>query len=264
MTTSSRSLETMPRLPDLTLILAATPSMGIGRAGGLPWHTLKSDMAYFARVTKRVSSPSPPPALPTTLTSQVHAAPTNATGSTGTRNKRNAIIMGRKTWESIPARLRPLRDRLNVVLSRTPSCVRHEAADDNVIVADGLEDALARLAQRQKDAEGIQAGEEQEQEKEKEGGEGGIGRVFVIGGAGVYAAALKLAQARRILLTRVGREYECDTFFPVDLSSEVKAGEAGWRRAGREEMERWVGEEVEEGWKRDGEVDLEFCMFCRD
>ncbi len=38
---------------ELTLIVAATRDMGIGRAGGLPWTGLKKEMAYFARVTKR-------------------------------------------------------------------------------------------------------------------------------------------------------------------------------------------------------------------
>lgn len=38
---------------ELTLIVAATRNMGIGRAGTLPWTGLKKEMAYFARVTKR-------------------------------------------------------------------------------------------------------------------------------------------------------------------------------------------------------------------
>jgi dihydrofolate reductase len=42
--------------PELTLIVAATRNMGIGRAGTLPWNGLKKEMAYFARVTKRVPS----------------------------------------------------------------------------------------------------------------------------------------------------------------------------------------------------------------
>jgi dihydrofolate reductase len=44
----------MPPL-ELTLIVAATRNMGIGRAGTLPWTGLKKEMAYFARVTKRIS-----------------------------------------------------------------------------------------------------------------------------------------------------------------------------------------------------------------
>ncbi len=43
---------------ELTLIVAATRNMGIGRAGTLPWTGLKKEMAYFARVTKRVEAKS--------------------------------------------------------------------------------------------------------------------------------------------------------------------------------------------------------------
>ncbi len=39
---------------DLTLVLAATRDMGIGLNGTLPWTGLKKEMAYFARVTKRL------------------------------------------------------------------------------------------------------------------------------------------------------------------------------------------------------------------
>ncbi|PSS28411.1 hypothetical protein M430DRAFT_32791 [Amorphotheca resinae ATCC 22711] len=41
---------------DLTLIVAATNSMGIGRSGTLPWTGLRNEMAYFARVTKRANA----------------------------------------------------------------------------------------------------------------------------------------------------------------------------------------------------------------
>lgn len=73
----------------LTLIVAATRQNGIGRGGTLPWHIPK-DLAYFARVTM------------------------NAPGA-----QINAVIMGKKTWESIPPKVRPLKKRINVVLSRS-------------------------------------------------------------------------------------------------------------------------------------------------
>ena len=43
----------MPAHRELTIIVAATNAMGIGRCGALPWPSLKKEMAYFARVTKR-------------------------------------------------------------------------------------------------------------------------------------------------------------------------------------------------------------------
>ncbi|KPM34062.1 hypothetical protein AK830_g12506, partial [Neonectria ditissima] len=72
---------------ELTLIVAATRTMGIGANGGMPWTGLRKEMQYFARVTTRL-----PPQAPSTAV--------------------NAVIMGRKTWDSIPAKFRPLKDRL--------------------------------------------------------------------------------------------------------------------------------------------------------
>lgn len=83
------------RLP-LTLIAAVSPSNGLGKNGGLPW-SLRGEMAYFRRATS-------------------HAGPT----------KRNAVIMGRNTWESIPLKFRPLKGRLNVVVSRSVGQKRQE------------------------------------------------------------------------------------------------------------------------------------------
>lgn len=70
-----------------TLIVAQDPSRGIGSKGKLPWR-LSKEMRYFAQATT--------------------AAP---------EGKHNAVLMGRTTWESIPKKFKPLKDRLNVVLS---------------------------------------------------------------------------------------------------------------------------------------------------
>ncbi len=75
---------------ELTLIVAATITNGIGHGGSLPWR-LPNEMAYFAKVTQK--------------------APPRAT---------NAVLMGRKSWESIPPKFRPLKNRVNVVVSRQP------------------------------------------------------------------------------------------------------------------------------------------------
>ena len=55
MSSESEESNSISMLPvELTLIVAATRNMGIGRAGTLPWTGLKKEMAYFARVTKRL------------------------------------------------------------------------------------------------------------------------------------------------------------------------------------------------------------------
>lgn len=75
----------------LSLIWAQSSSGVIGRAGGIPWR-LPEDQAHFKRLT---------------------------VGHT--------VVMGRLTWESLPARVRPLPDRRNVVVTRDPDYVAEGA-----------------------------------------------------------------------------------------------------------------------------------------
>ena len=71
------------------VVAASLPEFGIGFEGKLPWR-IAEDMKHFKQITSQ----------------------------TVDKNKQNAVIMGRKTWESIPSKFRPLPDRLNVVLTR--------------------------------------------------------------------------------------------------------------------------------------------------
>jgi len=90
----------MPAQPlamSLSIIVAATSNNGIGQAARLPWR-LPREMAYFASVT----SDAPSPLM-------------------------NAVIMGRRTWESIPDKFRPLKNRINVVLSQDPDYDLYDA-----------------------------------------------------------------------------------------------------------------------------------------
>jgi len=199
----------------LTLIVAATgaPTLGIGRNGALPWR-LKSELAYFARVTKRLPSSST----------------TASTSSTA----QNAVIMGRKTWLSIPTRFRPLPGRINVVLSRDPA-LDLGVADAAATTATSVDDALGKLAERG-DA---------------------VGSVFVIGGAEVYKAALLHPLAQNVLLTRIDTEFEVDTIFPVQLAVEG----SGWTKTGWETLCRFVGEEVPKGVQKEEGVEFEYELW---
>ena len=86
----------------VALIWAQSSSGVIGRDGGIPWH-VPEDMARFRELT---------------------------TGHT--------VVMGRRTWESLPARFRPLPGRRNVVLSRDP-----DYRADGAEVVTGIEEAVA-------------------------------------------------------------------------------------------------------------------------
>jgi dihydrofolate reductase len=131
--------------PQIVLIAAVARNGVIGRNNALLWH-LPEDMQHFRRVTAG-----------------------------------HAVVMGRKTWDSLPERFRPLPGRRNLVLTRQAGW--HAPGAETMPT---LPDALQALA--------------------------GQDRVFVIGGAQVYAEAMPIAD--ELLLTEVHRDYEGDVFFP--------------------------------------------------
>ncbi|KAH7037850.1 dihydrofolate reductase-like domain-containing protein [Microdochium trichocladiopsis] len=236
---SHQSSTAMPPPIELTLVVAATRQMGIGKAGTLPWTGLRKEMAYFARVTKRVPASSDP--------------------STKTQN---VLIMGRKTWDSIPPNFRPLKDRLNIVISRShPDHHHHHDADSDdasettaasVVKLSSLDAVLRYLQARQATTSFSSPAAVKE-------GQSGIqmGKVFVIGGGEIYAAALRLKEARRVLLTSVQNDFECDTFFP-QISEET-----GWEKQSKEALDAWTGEDVPGGEQEENGTRYEFQMWER-
>ncbi|XP_010783435.1 dihydrofolate reductase, partial [Notothenia coriiceps] len=83
----------------LNAIVAVCPDLGIGMDGQLPWHPvrLNNEFKHFRKMT---ATPS-------------------------VEGKQNVVIMGRKTWFSIPEKNRPLNNRINIVLSRECRYVSH-------------------------------------------------------------------------------------------------------------------------------------------
>ena len=149
--------------------------------------------------------------------------------------------MGRRTWDSIPPRFRPLKGRLNVVVSRsfassTPPAPPSDA-DAELVRAGSLEQAVEFLR------EGSERGE--------------VGRVFVIGGAQMYDAALEMG-AERVLLTRVMRDFECDTHFGLRLGEEEGNG---WVKREKGELDAWTGEDVPGGVQVEAGTEYEFQMW---
>lgn len=166
----------------VVIVAATAGSLGIGKNGALPWR-LAGDMAYFKRCT---STPTP----------------SGATASTA--GKVNAVIMGRKTWQSIPERFRPLQGRRNVVLSRNPKARDDLRLPEDVLLAGSLTEALSLLSSAA--AAGNTAAE--------------VDKVFVIGGGSVYAEAVASKLCEKVLLTSVtppagGRFNDCDVHFPA-------------------------------------------------
>jgi dihydrofolate reductase len=148
--------------------------------------------------------------------------------------------MGRKTWDSIPPKFRPLKNRLNIVISRTHTAAPPaEIQPSEPVRVSSLEQAIQFARTHPL-----------------------VSRVFVMGGGQIYDAALKMDAAKRVLLTSIDKEYECDTFFGVKLGGD-EATQLGWRRRGLDEWRAWTGEEGEAGELEAG-VGYEWQMWERE
>ncbi|KAG5511212.1 hypothetical protein JKF63_07154 [Porcisia hertigi] len=182
MPTTAASLA-FPSLRSFSLIVAADEQHGIGDGETIPWQ-VPEDMAFFKDQTTLLRNKKPP-----------------------TEKKRNAVVMGRKTWESVPVKFRPLKDRLNVVLSSQgttneflaslPEEKRAAAAQDVMVVNGGLAKALNVLA-RPPYCSSIET-------------------VYCIGGAQVYSDAMAapcVEKLQEVYLTRIHTKApKCARFF---------------------------------------------------
>ena len=133
---------------EIALIYARAANGVIGKDGAMPWH-LPEDLAHFRQLTQ--------------------GAP---------------VIMGRKTWDSLPARFRPLPGRTNIVVTR-----QEDWSQMGTQRASSLRNAL-EIAEQTNPA-----------------------TAWVIGGAQIYAQALPLAT--RIELTEIARDFGGDAHAPT-------------------------------------------------
>nr|ACO15423.1 Dihydrofolate reductase [Caligus clemensi] len=131
---------------------ACKSSRGIGKDNDLPWK-LPTDMKYFREKTA------------------------------STTEIRVGVIMGRRTWESVPPKFRPFKNRFNVVLTS-----REDFEAKGAVIARTLEDAVKKCSNN-------------------------VDSIWVIGGSGVYAEALNKYPCR-VYLTEIDKEFDCDAFFP--------------------------------------------------
>lgn len=141
------------------LIVAYAPNGVIGKDGKLPWH-LPEDLKLFKSLT------------------------------TG-----NTVIMGRKTWESIPIKFRPLSKRNNLVITTRVNEMRAIFSPVSEGIGpyffDSLESAIAYHSLTYKSD------------------------VYIIGGATIYNEALEKNLVDQVILSYVEGKYEGDTFFPM-------------------------------------------------
>ena len=139
------------------IVVAMDQQQGIGQNNQLPWH-LPEDLKHFREITTAQS----------------------------TSNLPNAVVMGRKTWESLPPERRPLKGRVNMVITRQGNFPLPEG----VQAAHSLDEAITTMLGQP------------------------ITQIFVIGGASIYEHAIHHPLCEGIYLTRIETVFVCDTFFP--------------------------------------------------
>lgn len=140
----------------ISIIVATASNNVIGKDNDLPWN-LPADMKFFKETT------------------------------TG-----HIVITGRKNYESIPEKYRPLANRTNIILTRQK---RYTAP--GAIIVDTVADALHFARKRSLD---------------NATPETGPSKIFIIGGAEIYKEFLPYAE--RVYLTKIKQDIEGDTFFP--------------------------------------------------
>lgn len=144
------------------IVLASVDSQGgIAANGKIPW-SLAKDQLNFKMLT-------------TTIVGEVDDI----------SGYKNVLIMGRKTYDSLPQR--PLPDRHNIVITRDTK----RTFEDGVIKAGSLDEALVAATNLKNS-----------------------GHVFVIGGGDIYSEAVKHELCHCLYLTEIDQDFGCDIFFP--------------------------------------------------
>jgi dihydrofolate reductase len=154
--------------PVVGLIWAQAHNGVIGKDGVMPWH-LPEDLAHFKRTTLN-----------------------------------HPVIMGRRTWDSIPPRFRPLPGRTNIVVTRQENWNEIGAQP-----ASSLREALQLYENSE--------------------------RVWIIGGAQIYAQALPLAN--ELVVTEIDADFDGDAHAPA-ISAE-------WREAARQSVTAASGQRLD-------------------
>ncbi len=157
----------------VSLIVAVAENNVIGKNNALPWH-LPADMKYFRDTTMG-----------------------------------HCVIMGRKNYDSIPLKYRPLEGRTNIVVTR-----QKDFKAEGCIVANSLEEAIGE-AKKKNESE-----------------------LFIIGGADIFKQSIDTAD--KIYYTKIYHSFEGDVYFPaIDLPTEasVQAGLNRWKLTMKTDMQ---------------------------
>jgi len=162
----------------INIIVIVDQQYGYAKEGGIPWH-FRKELQYFSKTTKSIKDPK----------------------------KIHAIIMGRKTWLTLPKY--GLKNRVNIVVSNTLSnsdLPKKKSSNTKLLLATSLKKSI-ELCYKNDNIESI----------------------FIIGGGRLFKESLELKLVDCVYMTTVHKDYNCDQFFPKELlsssiSSEIEKG----------------------------------------
>tara|TARA_B100000767_G_scaffold262349_1_gene274915 strand:+ start:1128 stop:2561 length:1434 start_codon:yes stop_codon:yes gene_type:complete len=142
----------------IKVIVAVDSKYGIGKNNSIPWN-IPSDLKYFKEITT-------------------------------SSKKKNVLIMGRVTWDSIPEKFKPLSGRLNYIISSQDLDLKKYK---NTLVFKSIKNAIKFslmncLAQN-------------------------LGDIFIIGGSSIYTEVIKHIEINHLYLTRIYKDFNCDKKF---------------------------------------------------
>ena len=146
---------------DFNIIVAMDSKRGIGKERTMPWH-LPEDLMHFKEITCGEYE----------------------------KNIKNVVIMGRKTWDSVPDKYRPFKDRINIILSRNKDL----SLPEGVFIADSFYSIGVLVKELSLS--------------------NSIGDIFVIGGQQIFEQAISLPQCKKLFVTHIENDFNCDKFFP--------------------------------------------------
>ncbi len=160
-------------MTEFNIIVAISKNNGIGLNNTLPWD-LPEDLKYFKKITTQTTD----------------------------KDLKNVVIMGRNTWESIPSKFRPLKDRINVILT---SSAISSSDNEYILVFKNFDEALTKINKIKHE------------------------QIFVIGGERLYREAIQHQNCRKLYITKIHKDFNCDRFFPQLEGKEYKLdNESSW------------------------------------
>jgi len=137
-----------------SIIVCIDKNRGIAKNGQIPWH-IAEDMKHFRETTLD-----------------------------------QIVIMGRKTWDTLAPKFKPLPKRWNIIISSTLTRLLYDTKPEiEPVIASNLDEALNKIKDSSKQA-------------------------YVIGGASIYQEAIKHPQCKELIVTELRQNFDCDVFFP--------------------------------------------------